>query len=242
MYQWASDFGLVDLLSEYIIGSKTLEVDAEERIVVNGGIWWIKRFEQIWESDMHYFTVDDDISQGHFMKALYEAGYQDIIEAIGLKYNHTSLTCYYPSLIAVSHCTQAFMHTDSDHYGNYNLIFPIVQANVTSAELILGEDNGEYYVPYRYEREHAVLMGKDGLHGSAPCDYRKLPNQLRIVMSIYMADFTDEAMLDEIHEDWHDPPYPRKIVRRNMFLQNQHWHRHQPDRTLLTPQGITQVN
>jgi hypothetical protein len=235
MQQWAVDYGLVEILHDYILGSKILPVDGEERLMINGAVWWMKRFEKEWESDMHYMTADDDLSHHQFMTALHEAGYGDVLMALGQKYGHQSLTCYYPSLIAISHCTEAYMHTDSEHFGNYNLIFPIVQANTSTAELVLGNDNHDYYIPYRYEREHAVVLGKLGLHGSAPCDYRDT-KQMRIVISIYMADFMDEQLLDDVVEDWQNPPYPNDDVRRHIFMTNQHWHATNRNKTLITPQ------
>jgi hypothetical protein len=59
---------------------------------------------------------------------------------------------------------------------NFNVILPVIQSNHSStkthwAELNLGQDVAEgdislgMIVPYRYEADHAVVLGKGGMHG-----------------------------------------------------------------------------
>ena len=57
----------------------------------------------------------------------------------------------------------------------WNTIFPLFQGNETNsagvqdAELVLAGDpdslNSDVFVPYKYEPDHAVLLGLNGQHG-----------------------------------------------------------------------------
>lgn len=198
------------------------------------------------------------------MRALGDAGWDHLLEAMGTKFGVNSLTNFYPSFIAMTQSQYSHMHSDSDHPNLWNVIFPTVQSNATNSagihesELILGRDadwKGEpLNVPYKYEPDHAVALGLNGMHGvrkgnrflvdqsfssdfgsltcfcdnasrlsqTAPVDYRGT-DTYRIVVSVYMGDFTDEKMLDEYVKNWNDPPYPRREKLRESLRSNQHW-------------------
>ena len=234
---WGERIGVIDILKSYILNSTmTLKPDDEEHQRINGGNWWITRFPTYWSADMHYITPDCHESNRQFMEALGDAGFDQVLEAIGREFNLQSLTAYYPSLIAVSHATYAHMHSDSSFPGVFNLIFPVIQVAHSDPELILGTDNLSLHVPYKYERDHGCLLGMDGMHGTAPCDYRGT-GQIRMVFSVYMGEFTKDDIRAGIVDEWRDmnPPYPR-IKDRDAYLRaNIHWHASDPTRTLKTP-------
>ena len=214
---WAENSGLVSILKDALTINR-LEYDEEARVRVNGGTWWIKRFENYWASDLMYMTPDDDESHEQFMVALGEAGFDQVLQAMGQYFGLSKLSCFYPSLIAVSHASGSHMHSDSDHDKIWNVIFPLMQApnSTKEAEINLGDsedfESPFSAIPFRYDTRHAVILGKDGFHGTAPTDYRN--GEIRLVASVYMGDF-DDTVVDEYVEDWADPPYPMDDLRKN---------------------------
>lgn len=173
------------------------------------------------------------------MKALGEAGFDLVLESMGPYFGVEKLTCFYPSLIAVSHAMGSNMHSDSDHEKIWNVIFPLVQSvnGTKDSEINLGDS--EYFesplsaVPFRYDTRHAVILGKDGIHGTAPTDYRN--DEIRIVASVYMGDFDDSFVDEYVDEDWADPPYPMDYLR-DALMHRIHWSVSDPDKTCGAPQ------
>mmetsp|Transcript_2434 Transcript_2434/g.5334 ORF Transcript_2434/g.5334 Transcript_2434/m.5334 type:complete len:149 (-) Transcript_2434:95-541(-) len=132
------------------------------------------------------------------------------------------------------------------HSEIFNLIFPVVQTNFTNsagvdeAEIVLGMDpdkagDSVFNVPYKYEAEHAVALGTNGMHGTAPGDYRGT-GKFRMVVSVYMGDFKDDDMLDQYISEWQDPPYPRPWNLRQALKQRKHWDANDPTVKCSLPQ------
>lgn len=234
MAKWADDIGLTDIMRSYILGDLSLPAEGEQRLRLNGATWWIKRFPHFWRSDMHYISPDDAEANRQFMQALSDAGFDHVLNAVARQDGLDSITVYYPSFIAVSHCTGAHMHDDSSDLGHYNVIFPVLQANDPGPELVLGDLDKEIYASYKYERDHAVILGKDGSHGTAPCDYRGT-NEMRMVVSAYMADTSNRITKAAVLKDWEDPPFPRPSERTKFFDTYKHWLKDDSSRSLTSP-------
>ena len=236
MAQWADEMGITKVLRAHVRGELTLPPEGERRLRLNGTTWWVKRFPLNWRSDMHYISPDDFGSNQMFMQALADAGFDTVLNAVGKRDNLTSITVYYPSFIAVSHCTSALMHNDSEEDGHYNVIFPVMQVNNSRPELIVGDDTNNLYAPYKYEPDHAVVLGKLGLHGTAPCDYRGT-DSMRMVVSVYMLDGDNIATRDKVLEEWRtsDPPYPLIPDRLKFIERTKHWKRDDASRNLRNP-------
>jgi len=238
MESFAEDIGLLAYLKRYVF-DKPLPVDTSERVRFNNATWWTKRFDSVWASNMHYITTDDDKSNEQMFKALKRGGFDTVLAGIGQHFNLSKLTCYYPSYIVVNHCVRAHVHSDSDFPQAFNFIFPIVQVpNNSEPELILAADDGlSSYTPYRYERDAGVLLGKDGMHGTSPTDYRN-DGGVRIVVSVYLGDFSDESVARGVVEDWHDPPYPNYHPGQlhHALTQRIHWSKDDPTASIGNPQ------
>lgn len=133
------------------------------------------------------------------------------------------------------------MHSDSDHVKIWNLLFPVHQVNSTEPEINLGANanftTGLFNVPYQYEPEHGTLLGLDGMHGTAPTDYRGIDGrtQMRLVASVYMGAF-DDTFVDEYVDNWEDPPYPRTENLRNALMYRTHWSATDPTKKVGSPQ------
>jgi SET domain len=237
MANWAEEIGITAVLRAHVRGELTLPPEGERRLRLNGTTWWVKRFPSGWRSDMHYISPDDYGSNQMFMHALADAGFDTILNAVGKRDNLTSITVYYPAFIAVSHCTTAFMHNDSEEDGHYNVIFPVLQVNNSNPELIVGDDKSNLYAPYKYEPDHAVVLGKFGLHGTAPCDYRGT-DSIRMVVSAYMLDGDNLPTRNKVIKDWidADPPYPRPPDRVSFIENTKHWKRDDASRNLRNPE------
>lgn len=247
MAAWAEEIGLTDIMRSYVLGDLSLPVEGDQRLRLNGATWWMKRFPDYWKADMHYISPDDHEANNQFMQALSDAGFDQVLEAIGKKDGLDSITVYYPSFIAVSHCTGSNMHSDSTEDGHFNVIFPVLQVeNSSGPELIMGDDKTGLYVPYKYERDHAVVLGKDGLHGTAPCDYNRggpatadqpQQPQMRMVVSVYMVDADNPATRSAVLDEWEgsDPPFPLPPDRPDFLDNYKHWKRDDPNRSLSSP-------
>jgi hypothetical protein len=114
---------------------------------------------------MHYITPDDERSNTDFLSALGEAGFDQVLQGLGQHFNFDGIVCYYASVIAVSHCSGSYPHVDAEGTDGkaFNLIFPVLQANESTPELMLGEDHFRpMAIPYRYESEAAIVLGDDG--------------------------------------------------------------------------------
>jgi hypothetical protein len=236
MAKWADEIGITEVLRSHVRKELSLPADGERRLRLNGTTWWVKRFPSEWRSDMHYISPDDFGSNQLFMQALADAGFDTILKAVGKRDNLTSITVYYPAFIAVSHCTTAFMHNDSEEDGHYNVIFPVLQVNNSQPELIVGDRAQNLYAPYKYEPDHAVVLGKFGLHGTAPCDYRGT-DSMRMVVSVYMLDGDNLPTREKVLKEWltSDPPYPRVPDRVKFIESTKHWKRDDDTRNLRNP-------
>jgi hypothetical protein len=128
------------------------------------------------------------------------------------------------------------MHNDSEEDGHYNVIFPVLQVNNSQPELIVGDEVQNLYAPYKYEPDHAVVLGKFGLHGTAPCDYRGT-DSMRMVVSVYMLDGDNVPTRDKVLKMWltSDPPYPRIPDRLKFIASTKHWKRDDANRSLRNP-------
>ena len=114
---------------------------------------------------MHYITPDDEASNMDMLSALGAAGFDRVLQGMGEHFKLDGLVCYYASFIAVQHCTGSYPHSDASESDgkSFNLIFPIMQVNESSPELVLRQDDfGPLIVPYRYESGAAIVLGDDG--------------------------------------------------------------------------------
>jgi hypothetical protein len=239
MTAWGEKLGVLDHLRRYV-DDKTLDIGGEERTIFQNGTWWVRRFDNSWQSNMHYVAVDDDESQEQFFTALYKGGFDTVLQGVGEYFNLTQLTCYYTTFIVVSHCVQSMMHSDSDYPNVFNMIFPITQVDDGEAELVLGADDDpsigtlrhspELHIPYVYERDHGILVGHGGMHGTSPTDYRDGKGSHRVVMSVYMGDFSNPAMRKAYIDAYEDPPYANYWPGQldHAFTERVHWKKDDP--------------
>ena len=114
MEQWADDMGISAIMEEWLQPGRMMKEGSEARIRINGGMWWFRRFEKDWQSDLFYITPDDDEANEQFIHTLADAGFDRVMQAIGEEHRLQYLTAFYPSFIAMTHSQSSFMHSDSD--------------------------------------------------------------------------------------------------------------------------------
>lgn len=51
MAAWSEEMGITDVMKSYLFG-RELDIGAEERVRINGGNWWLKRFSNEWRSNL----------------------------------------------------------------------------------------------------------------------------------------------------------------------------------------------
>lgn len=76
------------------------------------------------------------------------------------------------------------------------------------------------------------------MHGTSPTDYRTGKDKSRrIVMSVYMGDFSDRDKLKRFMNDWEDPPYPTYWPGQleHALGTRVHWKRDDPSVSLADP-------
>mmetsp|Transcript_19443 Transcript_19443/g.44443 ORF Transcript_19443/g.44443 Transcript_19443/m.44443 type:complete len:803 (+) Transcript_19443:88-2496(+) len=263
MNDWATHrMGITDVLRSYVVrkdghrshGGDYESTDEGQRI--NGGAWWVNRVNQEWESNMHYITPDDDIAFGDFLHALSDAGFDKVLEGIGEHFGLSSLTFYFISLRAVSHVSDLYLHTDSDHKGVFNLLFPIHQVESgmrgllrthqeQHPELILADDNQQNKFAYHYEKDHGILLHEDGYHGTAPCDYRGrldentgyVSSNMRMIASLHFGDFSNAVFRRSFVKEWEGlaPEYPIQEDREEYLSSHTHWKAKDSSKTIKAP-------
>lgn len=167
---------------------------AEQKIVELGGAdmrWSIYRPDKQWNSNMHWLSPTTSQAHEDYLKALGFAGFDTVLQAIGQEVDHIDgLVCFRLHFIAVSHCTESYMHVDFDGEENraFNVIIPLILVDGSSPELNVRGDNKPYLVnELKYEENVGVILGDNAAHSTASCDYRE-KNQMRLAASVYLCD------------------------------------------------------
>ena len=235
--------GITQEMRRLVLEGNELEIGGEKRVTLNGGVWWIKRFTSEWHSNMHYITPDDDKANLDFLTALGEAGFDTVLDGVGDYFELDGLMCYYISFIAVSYCDGSYLHADAEGSNgkNFNMLFPVMQTEDPGPELDIEADDGSLVIGYKYEKDHAILLGDDGFHGTAHVDYRDT-GKMRLSVSVYMADVNKDN-LDKIIWDPEDadPKYPDKDRMEQFFLDRagDDWKKGDPSKHLPTKEQTT---
>lgn len=177
------------------------------------------------------------MSYNQFLEALLNAGFRDVLKSIGKSFGLNSLSCYFLSLRAASYSGRLHLHSDSDNVGVFNLLFSILQADPRDAttrdqressypELIVADDTKKAFYPYRYERDHALVLHKDGYHGTAPYDL----NDMRMILSAHCGDFSDPDFRRGFVERWEGfrPDYPLEEHRDEFLRARRIWEKDAP--------------
>jgi len=250
MTKYIEDIGLMDLILHTMLGddgtsSNQLEPDddmkfhefhiknmssatATTKEIENNNItltWDIYRPGSDWNSDMHWFSVADEMAYEHIIRALGHAGLDDVFDSIGRHYNLSSLDIDGIGFVAVTHCEEGKIHTDfDDGYGKgFNLLIGISSPDNSGPEFLVQNDThrGEIH----YKPEYGLLVGDGAYHGTNNCDYRagrRIEDSIRISISIYLGEMTDDN--GEDLSDDSTGSFPSTLAYEHMISQGgRHW-------------------
>jgi hypothetical protein len=183
-------------------------------------VWYAQRPGGEWHSDMHWFAPSDERSHEITIRMLMEGGFGEVLEAIGTHYDLDGLTIQSAGILAVTHCEEGYLHTDFKQVEGkvFNFLIPLHSPEGADAELqVVGErrkpkqpDNEKLVrvaTKYKYNETYGVLVGDGTWHGTRECDHRPT-GDIRAVMSVYLADLTEDNLERIAYDDTAIFPIP----------------------------------
>jgi len=215
--------------------------DENLKVQLRGFDWFIQRSPsgQHWNSNMHWISPLNSESYNDYLKALGNAGFDEVLEAIGTRFGYRGLVAYHLSFIAVSKCDHGSIHVDATSTGTkaMNIIIPLVlveggdhcfpELNLRDDQVVDGQ--GKRRVgKLRYQHNIAALLGDDVYHGTSSVDYLLVKQgEMRLAATVYVADVSYanvSAILDD-HVTYKLSYPPRNDPGVLMSLAGSHWKR-----------------
>jgi hypothetical protein len=206
LLEYCERMGITERFRNLTSRGKALRPGQEEEVVLNNGLkWYIQRPESKWKSNMHWISPNNAESQDDYLKALSAAGFDKVLQSVGQKFGMDGLAAYHITFIAVSRCTQGYLHYDVSETDNkvFNVIIPLILADETGPELDLREDGSidpDDVGKLRYQYDVASMLGDDAYHATSAVDYRA-SKEMRMAATIYIADINEEN-IEDILEDY----------------------------------------
>jgi hypothetical protein len=201
IHKFAVKAGIEDFFKKITIDGNALVAGyaTDIELAKDVGHWFIYRPNKDWTSNLHWLFTHDETSQNAYLKALSDAGFDNILKAIGEKMGFKKLNAMHLAFIGVSHSAKGFKHADVVNTGNktFNVIIPMKLASETGPELEFSDMSDPENVKtgkYKYEYDVAQMIGDSAIHATAGADYR--PNkEFRYAASIYVME-VDEVSID----------------------------------------------
>ncbi len=193
--------------------------------------WYAQRPGKHWHSDMHWFAGSDEYTHESMVQLLLQGGLGQVLEAIGNHYDLDGLFIQSVGFLGVTHCEEGFLHDDfRDVDGRFfNLLVPVYSPEGASEELnVAGERNAGEIVgtKIKYDPQFGVLVGDRALHGTREVDHRP-QNEIRVVLSIYLADI-NESNVDKVSSDETAIfPVPHEATDWLWTQRGRHWQKDQ---------------
>lgn len=242
LLKYCNNMGITHVLRELTCPKVQLGEEAQQHRL-QGKDWFVQRSPDAahWDSNMHWISPYNDKAYQHFLRALGEAGFDEILQSVGRHFGFEGLTAYHLSVIAVSKCSHGNIHVDATNTGAkvVNVIIPLILAGDTGPELRLGDDElvnhaGEQKVGYfRYQYDVAAIVGDDAYHGTSAVNYSE-SDEMRMAATVYLGDITAEnvhaAMDDYItYPNQYPPPNQPEMLLQSA---GSHWQRNDPSKKL----------
>lgn len=195
--------------------------------------WYAQRPGSHWKSDMHWFAGSDERTHESVLQMLFQGGIDEVLDAIGTHYKELDgLFIQSVGFLGVTHCEHGYLHKDFNNVDGkfFNLLIPVSSPENAGTELNVARErtvNNETAIvgtEIKYS-EFGVLVGDETLHGTRECDHRP-DGEVRVVMSIYLADITDHNV-DQVSSD-NTAIFPVPKVQEWLWAQKgRHWRRDQ---------------
>jgi hypothetical protein len=188
--------------------------------------WLVHRPNQRWNSNMHWVSPADLRTHENYLENLGLSGFDEVLQGIGEKFDHIDgLVCFQLTFIAVSHCTEGFMHVDFYETDNkaFNVIIPLMLVDGSTPELNIRSDREPDLVnELKYQNNVGVMLGDMAEHSTASCDYRE-KSQMRLMATIYLCDVNEVNVRSIMHS--FTQQFPPKDDKRLLGLASAHWKR-----------------
>ena len=183
-------------------------------------VWYTQRPGGEWNSDMHWFAPSDERTHEITIRMLKEGGLDEVLEAIGTHFDLDGLIIQSAGILAVTHCEEGYLHTDFKQVSGkvFNFLIPLHSPNGADPELqVIGkrrkpkQPENEKLVrvatKYKYNETYGVLVGDGTWHGTRECNHRPT-GDIRAVMSVYLADLTEDNLERVAYDDTAIFPIP----------------------------------
>jgi hypothetical protein len=167
--------GITERFRDLTYRGNSLEpAGTSQDVRLQGLDWYVQRPDPHWHSNMHWISPSDANAHEDYLRALSAAGFDDVFQPIGEHFEFKGLAAaYHVNFIAVSQCSKGYIQYDATHTGTkvINVIFPLLLANETGAELDVQDDqefeDGDNKVGrLRYQYDVASMMGDDAYHAT----------------------------------------------------------------------------
>lgn len=224
LLRYCADLRITEYFRELTYRGNGLDFEEDETKTFGGLKWEVQRPPMRWNSNMHWISPNNAATHLDFLQELGIAGFDEVLKRIGEHFDMDGLAVYHLSFIAVSHCSDGFIHKDIAGSGGkvFNIIIPLILAEDTGPELDVSEgDKNGLIGRMRYQYDVATMMGDNAYHGTSAADYRAT-REMRMAATIYIADIND-ANIDSImkHYTQHFPPSDQPSVLLKMA--GAHW-------------------
>lgn len=209
-------------------------------------LWYAQRPGSEWQSDMHWLGPADERTHEITIRMLLQGGLSHVLDAIGRHYDHLDgLFVQGVGFLAVSHCETGYMHTDFKNVEGkvFNLLIPVYSPPSAGPELKLSGkkkrrrvsneqpsdddrvaiEDDDVTTNIKYDANYGVLVGDGTWHGTRECDHRP-DDDVRIVLSIYLADVTEGNIENLSYDDTAIFPVP-EVQDWLWAQQGRHWTR-----------------
>ena len=224
---YCQDRGITSTFYDLLYGEQDNKLDVGENEIrnLNGNLdWYIQRTDERWNSNMHWISPADQNTQDDYLNMLLESGFSEVLHDLGTQMNLNGLVAYHLTFIAVSKCTQGYIHSDFQGVNGkaFNIIIPI-QTFSDQEELYVQDDTEyEYIASYKYKLNQGIALGDYAYHATAPCDYTE-EKGMRLAATVYVADVNAENV-ERIMVDYtqYYPPVDEEYL---MSISGRHWKR-----------------
>jgi hypothetical protein len=224
LLHYCDEIGISEYFRDLTYRGNGLDFHDDEEKTFGGLKWHVQRPPMHWNSNMHWISPYNAETNLDFLQELGMAGFDEVLEQIGEHLDMDGLAVYHLSFIAVSHCSEGFIHKDISGTGGkvFNVIIPLILAKDTGPEFDVAENDMNGLVGrLRYQYDVATMMGDNAFHATSAADYRT-SREMRMAATIYIADINEEN-IDSImdHHTQHYPPSDQPLVLLDMA--GTHW-------------------
>jgi len=220
MLRYVRTRNILDLCRD-LVGDSSRASDTH---VSGDQVFDIRRPFRLSQTNMHWIAPSNEETLDELLRYLARGDFGNVVEAIGAYFPHVSkLVCYEISFLTISSCSRIRVHADLNGNGNtaWNVLFPLVLVDNSVDELVLFSDDRKSSKHIKYCLGTAIVLGDGGLHSSNIVHYAV--NQFRLMMSVYVADITENNAPNLMEDASHK--FPGSVDELLELANRPHWTR-----------------